>query len=37
MAQSISKTVGQLKQVDVKGDLDKAFHQAKSCSSFFAS
>ena len=37
MGKSISKTVGRLKQVDAKGELDKAFHQAKSCSSFFAS
>lgn len=37
MGQSISKTVSRLKQVDAKGELDKAFHEAKSCSSFFAS
>ena len=37
MAQSISQAVSKLKQVDVKGELNQAFHQAKSCSSFFAS
>jgi hypothetical protein len=37
MAQSISQGVNKLKQVDVKGELNQAFHQAKSCSSFFAS
>jgi DNA anti-recombination protein RmuC len=37
MAQNISQAVGRLRQVDVKGELDRAFHQAKSCSSFFAS
>jgi hypothetical protein len=37
MGQSISTAVGKLKQADVKSELNQAFHQAKSCSSFFAS
>lgn len=35
MATALTGTVGDLKQLDPSGDLEKAFHRAPSCSAYF--